>query len=147
MDPMGIGVPIPWWIIDRIDFPDIRAEGYPSHDLARHCSLIDGVDLFDNKLFGLSLAETKGPVPSSRQSLGVPRQHLWLRDSMSLGVYLIFRDINIWICNELYIEQGSPHPPCSQMVPSPPCGLGGFPTTTVLHGQCLCSSKWSMSTL
>lgn len=26
----------------------------------RHASFIDGVDLFDNKLFGLSLAETKG---------------------------------------------------------------------------------------
>ena len=27
---------------------------------ARHASFVDGVDLFDNKLFGLSLAETKG---------------------------------------------------------------------------------------
>lgn len=29
---------------------------------SRHCSFIDGVDLFDNKLFGLSLAETKGAM-------------------------------------------------------------------------------------
>ena len=28
----------------------------------RHASFIDGVDLFDNKLFGLSLAETKGTL-------------------------------------------------------------------------------------
>ena len=29
----------------------------------RHASFVDGVDLFDNKLFGLSLAETKGQGP------------------------------------------------------------------------------------
>ena len=44
--------------------------------------------------------------------------------------------------NNLYIR-----PPSQKVSPSPPCGLGGFPTTTVLHRQCLCSCKRLMSRL
>ena len=38
--------------------------------LCRHASFVDGVDLFDNKLFGLSLAEVKGGALSARFTLG-----------------------------------------------------------------------------
>ena len=109
------------------------------HQFARHCSLIDGVDLFDNKLFGLSLAETKGPVrrvvpwPELSKLLGLPRWSLhsqvWRKGNtfglgiqcrgMS-GVYLIFRHIHVWS-----YAQGSPQPPCSQMVPSRLVAWGG----------------------
>ena len=37
-------------------------EAQTNFSSSRHCSFIDGVDLFDNKLFGLSLAETKGAI-------------------------------------------------------------------------------------
>lgn len=41
----------------------------PPKTNCRHVGLIDGVDLFDNKLFGLGLAEVKGMDPNQRMVL------------------------------------------------------------------------------
>jgi hypothetical protein len=60
-------------------------------------------------------------------SLGVPRwsPHSQGKGNTSRWGIQCHWDIHIWNCNELYLEQGSPHPPCSQMVPSPRVALGG----------------------
>lgn len=50
-----------WWMVWVLKFSLFRLQ-CSTRD--RHCSFIDGVDLFDNKLFGLSLAETKGNCPA-----------------------------------------------------------------------------------
>jgi len=41
----------------------------PPKTSCRHVGLIDGIDLFDNKQFGLGLAEVKGMDPAQRQTL------------------------------------------------------------------------------
>lgn len=49
----------------------------PPKTSCRHASFIDGIELFDNKLFSLSLAETKGMDPSQRQTLEVTYDALY----------------------------------------------------------------------
>eukprot|EP00913_Durusdinium_trenchii_P029998 g28111.t1 len=73
-----IEVPIMRWEHDTVydPSPDCWKKDPPKTN-CRHASFIDGVDLFDNKLFGLSLAETKGMDPGQRLVLEVTYDSLY----------------------------------------------------------------------
>ncbi|CAJ1401469.1 unnamed protein product [Effrenium voratum] len=73
-----IEVPIMRWEHDTVydPSPDCWKRDPPMTN-CRHASFIDGVDLFDNKLFGLSLAETKGMDPGQRLVLEVTYDALY----------------------------------------------------------------------
>lgn len=67
---VGGEVPILRWDHDTIYDPN--PDGYrqmPPKTNTRHASFIDGVELFDAKLFALSIAEVKGMDPSQRLCL------------------------------------------------------------------------------
>jgi len=73
-----IEVPIMRWEHDTVydPSPDCWKKDPPMTN-CRHASFVDGVDLFDNKLFGLSLAETKGMDPGQRLVLEVTYDALY----------------------------------------------------------------------
>ncbi|OLP82529.1 Phthiocerol synthesis polyketide synthase type I PpsD [Symbiodinium microadriaticum] len=73
-----IEVPIMRWEHDTVYDPSPDAwKKDPPMTNCRHASFVDGVDLFDNKLFGLSLAETKGMDPGQRLVLEVTYDALY----------------------------------------------------------------------
>mmetsp|Transcript_40600 Transcript_40600/g.130623 ORF Transcript_40600/g.130623 Transcript_40600/m.130623 type:complete len:1023 (+) Transcript_40600:67-3135(+) len=49
----------------------------PPKTSCRHASFCEGMELFDNKMFSISLAETKGMDPSQRQTLEVTYEALF----------------------------------------------------------------------
>jgi len=63
---------VPYCRWDHTDIYDADLESWkkqPPKTSCRHAAFIEGIELFDNKMFGLSLAETKGMDPSQRQVL------------------------------------------------------------------------------
>lgn len=67
-----IEVPFLRWDHSTIyDASETAWQQFPPKTNCRHASFVDGVDLFDNKVFGLSLAEVKGMDPGQRLVLEV----------------------------------------------------------------------------
>ncbi|CAE8640536.1 unnamed protein product, partial [Polarella glacialis] len=73
-----IEVPIMRWEHSTVysDAPDCWAQDPPKTN-CRHAAFVDGVELFDAKLFSLSLAETKGMDPGQRLVLEVTYDALY----------------------------------------------------------------------
>ncbi|CAE8714194.1 unnamed protein product [Polarella glacialis] len=71
-----IQVPLMRWEMDHMYDPDPDCWQW-SKTFARHMSMVDGIEMFDNKMFGISVAESKIMDPQQRVVLEVGYEALF----------------------------------------------------------------------